>query len=341
MMRTLLLLIPSLAFSQSSLSFMSITTLYLRLTEAQIASIDANNATYTAAQSADGRRVFDLNRQISDEIRKEEPDAGVISAAYAEIESICRRRLPAYSALIERNQAVLTAPQRTQLQALRYLHLRERFAERAAWMLLSPPPSTASAPNALVTLYGGTPVQATGIPSDLRPYGIREFFEALGLSEEQGSAIRSRISELQLEQAPQLTRLYDLSEEIQRGLAGGSDVGGAVVEIEKLRRSISTRTAEVREANRATMTEAQRQRLTQLLTTPATLNFLFEMEAQAAFLLPSDDPSPDRPATFAGVVTVLSAQVPAAPVVSIRIYPNGSRLLEPVFATRGCIAGPE
>lgn len=343
-MRVILLILLaacSLWAQQVPLPFSMLSLLYLNLTPAQASAIEANNAAYTQAQRAGITRNNEINRRISAEIQKEDPAADVIGTAYQELETLCRQRQTALTELLQKNQAALTEAQRTRLFLLRNTYVHQVLSSRLVQLGLATTSQflpTSSTPNA-GALFGGTPLEGIGLVEDPRLNGVLEAFETLGLSEDQSAAILSANRAYTDNTRETFTRIVDASVALRRSLVdGSSDAGSLAVEIEKLRRELASRHAELRQQHLATLNEAQRRRLTEMLTPFRAENYLYEIEAQQQYLLEADAPHPDRPATLA---MAWSANAQAQAVTTATLYPGGSRLLEPYYSLRTCVAGPQ
>ena len=136
---------PSLALRQ-----------YLDLTNAQVASIVRLNTEAQRFQQEKFRRQAQVSFEISQEMRRDTLDPMAIGLRFVELEAI-RRDIAAEQARVARDvQALLTAAQRTRIQALQdVLRTYPVACEALAHNLMSAPQQTGQMPGGIIG--GGAP----------------------------------------------------------------------------------------------------------------------------------------------------------------------------------------
>lgn len=91
---------------------------FLELTDAQYAQIFQNIEQHQRTLASYQQRVLELRRDIAIETAREHPSSTELGTRYVEVEINCRLMNEEGEKLRTRNQALLTAPQRTKLQVL-------------------------------------------------------------------------------------------------------------------------------------------------------------------------------------------------------------------------------
>ncbi len=91
---------------------------YLNLTDAEVAFIHQATTDYSQIASTKQRRISDLQSEIDDETRKDQPDAMALGIRYVEIESIRRDMAAQLTAFPDKLRASLDDAQRSKLNAL-------------------------------------------------------------------------------------------------------------------------------------------------------------------------------------------------------------------------------
>jgi hypothetical protein len=136
---------PSLALRQ-----------YLDLTNAQVASIVRLNTEAQRFQQEKFRRQAQVNFELSQEMRRDTLDPMAIGLRFVELEAI-RREIAGEQARVAREvQALLTAAQRTRIQALQdVLRTYPVACEALAHNLMAAPQQTGQMPGGMIG--GGAP----------------------------------------------------------------------------------------------------------------------------------------------------------------------------------------
>ena len=152
---------PSLALRQ-----------YLDLTNAQVASIVRLNAEAQRFQQEKFRRQAQVNMEISQEMTRETLDPMAIGLRFVELEAI-RREIAAEQARAAREvQGLLTAAQRTRIQALQdVLRTYPVACEALSYNLMSAPQQTGQVPGGIIG--GGVSGSLIFAAPGCAPTGIR------------------------------------------------------------------------------------------------------------------------------------------------------------------------
>lgn len=142
---------------------------YLDLTAAQITRLRQSAADYHRFYAEKQARYEQVSRELAAAYTREVVDPLSLGQAYVEQEAICRELRAAYQQNFERNQTVLTVPQRTRLSALDGVVANARLASSAAANNLI---EGASPSGGISSLLSGLGI-LTGLPAGLRlPSGI-------------------------------------------------------------------------------------------------------------------------------------------------------------------------
>lgn len=91
---------------------------FLELTDAQYAQVVQNLEQHRRTLASYEQRLEELRRDIAVETAREHPSATELGTRYVEVEINCRLMTEEGSKVLARNQALLTAAQKTKLQVL-------------------------------------------------------------------------------------------------------------------------------------------------------------------------------------------------------------------------------
>lgn len=132
---------PSLALRQ-----------YLELTNEQVATIVRLNTDYLRFQSDKMNRQSQVSLELSQEMRRDTLDPMAIGVRYVEMEAIRRELAAEQKKVAQEVQALLTAAQRTKIQALQeVLRTYPIACEALSQNLMSAPEQTASGQPGVIT----------------------------------------------------------------------------------------------------------------------------------------------------------------------------------------------
>ena len=340
MRKLALLFAPLCAFSQPFDFIPPDFIAYLRLTEAQIQTIQRNNVSYRQSQSANIQRVNDVNREIGEETQKTAPDAAALGVRYQEIEFLCRQRETPLDDAYQQNIRVLTAEQRQLLQRLRDFSLQYRLVLAADILFLTD--TSVIRPIGFPTVFNGTPYRGIGLTAVVSPVPITgvdvssDLVAYLQLSVAQLEQLRTNLRSYQEFLTARVARLNQINQEIQSELAQENPqpiaLGERYWEIEAQRRQIAAREAEVRQNNLAVLTAEQNRRLQDLPVRPDQM--LLYQYAERLNLI---QPLRGRPASRAsGVNTIVFSPGGASSGGTLGANLNAANSIY-----RTCLAGPE
>jgi hypothetical protein len=115
-----ILIFAAVASAQPSQLFQPLARLkdYLQLSDAQLQTILGNNEQYNRWSAEKQARIRQVQIEIADETARDPLDPMALGVRYAEIAGICREMNDEAAAYQKKNTDVLTAPQKTKLQAL-------------------------------------------------------------------------------------------------------------------------------------------------------------------------------------------------------------------------------
>jgi hypothetical protein len=113
---------------------------YLQLSDSQVLAILGNNEQYNRWSAGKQARIQQVQIEIADETVKDPLDPMALGVRYAEVAGICREMKDQAAAYQKQNTDVLTAPQKTKLQALQdALNLAPTISDAQSGNLLGSP----------------------------------------------------------------------------------------------------------------------------------------------------------------------------------------------------------
>lgn len=140
---------------------------YLDLTAAQVTRLRQNAADYNKFYAEKSARYAQVDRELGEEHAREVVDPLALGQRYVEQEAICRELRAAYQQNFERNQAVLTAAQRTRLLALDVVISNSDLVSSAARNNLIESNSPGGGGFGLIGGFGGGFGFGLGLPGSL------------------------------------------------------------------------------------------------------------------------------------------------------------------------------